>query len=153
MFEPNTLILANNQVCASYLISDSCRGFGPSFSLVYVSGLISLLGDITNPQSCFEPSNAFIYWINRCPFGVGNGQTPYLDNAGPHHALVIEQVRGGILPSLLCAPEFIPMRPLQVPLDAEVANQVLRFCGSTGFYVKQSLSEELTRGFAKEGRQ
>ncbi|XP_030547627.1 uncharacterized protein LOC115753237 [Rhodamnia argentea] len=131
--EPNALILANNQVHASYLISGSSRVFGPSFSMVGTSGLISLLGDKTSLRSCFEPSNAFIYRINRHRYGVVNGQTPFLDNGGPHHALVIERVCVGILPSSFRAPEFIPMRPQQIPKDAEVATQVHRFRGSAGF--------------------
>lgn len=149
--EPNTLILANNQVHASYLISDSSRVFGSSFSMVDISGLISLLGDMTNLQSCFETSNAFIYRINHHPYGVVNGQTPFLDNTGLHRALVIERVRVGILPSSLGAPEFIPMRPQQVPLDAEVATRVLRFCGSAGFmsnnsWLRNSQEDLLRRG-------
>ncbi|KAL3752074.1 hypothetical protein ACJRO7_012831 [Eucalyptus globulus] len=136
--ESNALILVNNQVHASYLISDSSRVFEPSFSMVDVSGLISLLGDMTNLQYCFEPFNGSIYRINRYPYGDRNGLTSFLENAGPHCALVIEPFRVGILPSSLYAPEFIPMRSQQVPLDTEVATQVLGFRGTAGFMSNNS---------------
>ncbi|XP_056165723.1 uncharacterized protein LOC115679235 [Syzygium oleosum] len=136
--EPNTLIQANNQVYASSLISDSFRVFEPCFSMVDISGLVSLLGDMTNLQSCFEPFNALMYRMNRHPYGVRNGQTPFLDNAGPHCALVIGRFRVGILPSSLYAPEFIPMRSQQVPPDAEVATQALGFHGTAGFMPNNS---------------
>ncbi|KAF8041033.1 hypothetical protein BT93_B3070 [Corymbia citriodora subsp. variegata] len=136
--ESNSLILANNQVHASHLISESSRVFEPSFSMVDISGLISLFGDMTNLQSCFKPYNAFIYWINRPPYGVRNGQTPFFNNAGPDRAFVTEQFHVGILPSSLYSSEFIPMRSQQAPLDAEVAPRVLGFRGTAGFMSNNS---------------